>query len=99
MKLRKDAYENYKKTILDEKKKLSKKISNDKSFRLDFKKRIEKNKCVVDFYFDIIDKKSIFKKTNKSDNDRIKFEQKVEPWERFTRMKSSELLRLKKWVE
>jgi len=98
MKLRKDAYLNYKKTILDEKKKASKIINNVKSFRFNFEKRVEKNKHIIDFYFDIVDKKSNLKNTDKSDK-RISVEQKIVPWEKYTRMKSSELLRLKKWVE
>ena len=98
MKLRKNAYWNYKKFILDEKKKALTNINKIKSFRFNFKERVEKNKNIIDFYFDIIDEKPDLKNINKSDN-KVSFEQKIEPWEKYTRMKSFELTRLKKWVK
>lgn len=93
--LRREAYTCYKKKLSDQMRKTYNK--NDQKYMALSWKIFEKNRKLI-FNFDLIDDK-FEKKVDCSIGDMdVRSGLGADSWEQFTRMKLSELLRLKKWV-
>jgi hypothetical protein len=102
--LRKEAYENYKKVILSQKKQSARGQDDEKSVVLFPNIYREDKKLICDFSLQIINKKSDLLSgtriiNHEKGNMEITGGVLLEPWERFERMRMFELRRLKQWVE